>query len=121
MLKKKSNLLKAKTLVLNFINVRKEGDCRSLLYLCEAALYDGTLLLCSVRPLLSLLLIQSSNQCLIISFIGRTRIAYSCTDNGFVCPSVKFSLLGITFGKIYPTHYFTGVSHPQNSFLCQDC
>ena len=51
---------------------------------------------CSVRPVLSVLLIQSSNQCLIISFTSRTfnaSITYCCTDNRFVCPNVKFLLL----------------------------
>ena len=48
---KKSNLLKTKTLVLNFINVRKKSDRQCLRYLCEAVLYDGTLLLCTMRPL----------------------------------------------------------------------
>ena len=89
-----------KVLVLNMINVQKDSDRQCFQYLCEAALYDETLLLCfsvcSVRPVLSVLLILSSNQCLIISFTSRAfnaRIAYCCIDNRFVCPNVKFLLL----------------------------
>ena len=51
---------------------------------------------CSVRLILSMLFIQSSNQCLIISFTSRAfnaRIVYCCTYNRFVCSNVNFLLL----------------------------
>ena len=71
---------------------------------------------CSVRPVLSVLLILSSNQCLIISFTSRAfnaRIAYCCTDNRFVCLNVKFDkILGKSLsGTLFPMNV-----HTQNYF-----